>query len=87
VSRPTGFHRRPLAGRVGDWRAGLGRSLCSPLTRSFVCECHISYRPCHVSSLRCVERNVPFSSITLSCVLRLKAYGTYHAGAAFRVGR
>jgi hypothetical protein len=29
------------AGRVGDWRAGLGRSLCSPLTRSFVCECHI----------------------------------------------
>jgi hypothetical protein len=24
---------------------------------------------------------------TLSCLLRLKAYGTYHAGAAFRVGR
>jgi hypothetical protein len=39
VSRPTELHRRPLAGRVGDWRAGLGRSLCSPLTRSFVCEC------------------------------------------------
>ena len=28
------------AGRVGDWRAGLGRSLCSLLARSFVCECH-----------------------------------------------
>src|SRR6516165_4656688 len=27
-------------GRVEDWRAGLGRSLCSPLARSFVCECH-----------------------------------------------
>ena len=41
VSRPAGLHHQPLAGRVGDWRAGLGRSLCSPLTRSFVCECHI----------------------------------------------
>jgi hypothetical protein len=40
VSRPVEFHHQPLAGRVGDWRAGLGRSLCSPLTRSFVCECH-----------------------------------------------
>src|SRR5271157_323833 len=27
-------------GRVGDWRAGLGRSSCSLLARSFVCECH-----------------------------------------------
>ena len=27
-------------GRVEDWRAGLGRSSCSPLARSFVCECH-----------------------------------------------
>src|SRR5271169_3078094 len=37
--------RKPLCrtitgGRVGDWRAGLGRSSCSPLARSFVCECH-----------------------------------------------
>jgi hypothetical protein len=37
---PREFHPEPLTGRVGDWRAGLGRSLCSPLTRSFVCECH-----------------------------------------------
>ncbi len=29
-----------IDGRVGDWRAGLGRSLCSLLARSFVCECH-----------------------------------------------
>ena len=29
-----------FASRVGDWRAGLGRSLCSLLARSFVCECH-----------------------------------------------
>ena len=37
---PKEFHPRPLSGRVGDWRAGLGRSLCSLLARSFVCECH-----------------------------------------------
>src|SRR5208337_881535 len=30
----------PLTGRVGDWRAGLGRSSCSLLARSFVYECH-----------------------------------------------
>ena len=30
----------PPSGRVGDWRAGLGRSLCSLLARSFVGECH-----------------------------------------------
>jgi hypothetical protein len=30
----------PLIGRVGDWRAGLGRSLCSPLARPFARECH-----------------------------------------------
>src|ERR1700737_1338505 len=30
----------PLIGRVEDWRAGLGRSLYSPLSRPFVCECH-----------------------------------------------
>src|SRR5271155_25986 len=30
----------PLVSRVGDWRASLGRSLCSLLARSFVCECH-----------------------------------------------
>ena len=30
----------PPIGRVGDWRAGLVRCLCSLLPRSFVCECH-----------------------------------------------
>ena len=34
----SGRQRSP--GRVEDWRAGVGRSLCSPLTRPFVCECH-----------------------------------------------
>ena len=32
--------REIVAGRVEDWRAGLGRSSCSLLARSFVCECH-----------------------------------------------
>ena len=31
----------PPISRVGDWRAGLGRCLCSLLPRPFVCECHI----------------------------------------------
>src|SRR5271169_6784083 len=39
-SRPGEFHPEPLTGRVEDWRAGLGRSSCSPLSRPFVCECH-----------------------------------------------
>src|SRR5215471_7749043 len=30
----------PPKSRVEDWRAGLGRSSCSLLSRSFVCECH-----------------------------------------------
>src|SRR5271165_2492077 len=43
---PSAFALRPdrfpsgSRGRVGDWRAGLGRSSCSLLARSFVCECH-----------------------------------------------
>jgi hypothetical protein len=31
-------HPSALTGRVGDWRAGLGRSLCSLLPRPFGCE-------------------------------------------------
>ena len=40
-TRPSQFPSRPAdtpIGRVGDWRAGLGRSLRSLLARSFVCE-------------------------------------------------
>ena len=40
VAQPWLRFHTPLIGRVGDWRAGLGRSLCSLLARSFVCECH-----------------------------------------------
>src|SRR5271165_3258844 len=40
VARPWLRFHTPLIGRVEDWRAGLGRSSCSPLARSFVCECH-----------------------------------------------
>src|ERR1700687_2469828 len=39
-SRPGEFHPEPLTGRVEDWRAGLGRSLYSLLSRPFVRECH-----------------------------------------------
>src|ERR1700687_2230227 len=37
--RPWPRFHTPLIGRVEDWRAGLGRSLGSPLSRPFVCEC------------------------------------------------
>ena len=37
--RPLRF-LSPLISRVEHWRAGVGRSLCSPLSRPFVCECH-----------------------------------------------
>src|SRR5260370_3999357 len=37
--RPWPRFHTPLIGRVEDWRAGLGRSLGSLLSRPFVCEC------------------------------------------------
>jgi hypothetical protein len=40
LSRPREFRPEPLTGRVEAWRAGVGRSLCSLLSRPFVCECH-----------------------------------------------
>ena len=55
--------RRPLPrymqvfGRVEDWRAGLGRCLCSLLSRPFVCECHsISTMPRFPSPPRRAQR-------------------------------
>ena len=50
---------RPPLSRVGDWRAGSGRSSCSLLARSVGCECHTIW-PCHVSSPRLVERHARF---------------------------
>src|SRR5208337_5596789 len=44
-------------------------------------------RPCHVSSPRLVERSMRISRTALSCLLRLKDYGAYPAGAAFGAGR
>jgi hypothetical protein len=56
-SRPGDFHPEPLTGRVGDWRAGLGRCSCSLLSRSFVCECHsISTMPRFQSPPRRTQR-------------------------------
>lgn len=46
----------------------------------------ISSRPNHVSSPRHVERSMRFSRTTLSCLFRLKDYGTYRAGATFEAG-
>jgi hypothetical protein len=83
-SSPEDFHPRPLSGRVEDWRAGLGRSLCSLFLALSFASVTLS-RPCHVSSPRHVERSVRISRTALSCLLHLKGYGTYRAGATFGV--
>src|SRR5713226_6254654 len=81
-SRPREFHPEPLTGRVEDWRAGLGRSLYSLFLALSFASVTLS-RPCHVSSPRHVERSVRISRTALSCLLHLKGYGTYRAGATF----
>ena len=53
--------------RVEDWRGGVGRSLCSPLSRPFVSSV-IPSRPCHVSSPRLVERSMQISRTALFCL-------------------
>ena len=84
ASRPPELHRQPLSGRVEAWRAGLGRSLFSPFLALSFASVTLS-RPCHVSSPRHVERSVRISRTALSCLLHLKGYGTYRAGATFGV--
>src|SRR5262249_61611644 len=87
ASRRVELHHQPLLGRVGDWRAGLGRILCSLLPRPFGCEVSQHLDHAHVSSPRHVERSVWFSLTTLTCLLLAKVYGTYPAGATFDCGR
>jgi hypothetical protein len=87
VSGPVEFHHRPLAGRVGDWRAGLGRSLCSLLPRPFGCECHsISTMPRFQPPPRRTQ-HADFPHCALLFASRPKVYGTYPAGATFGRGR
>src|SRR5712691_10758925 len=85
-SRPGEFHPEPLTGRVEDWRAGLGRSLYSLFLALSFASVTLS-RPCHVSSPRHVERSVRISRTALSCLLHLKGYGTYRAGATFGISQ
>jgi len=61
----------PLAGRVEDWRAGKAKASW----------------PRHVSSPLHVARSMRISRTARPHLLRLKAYGTYHAGAAFGPSR
>ena len=77
----------PPRGRVGDWRAGLGRSLCSLLPRPFGCKVsqHLDRAAFPVpatSNARC-----GFPAFTLTCLLHLKGHGTYPAGATFDCSR
>ena len=68
-------------GRVENWRAHIR------LRWQFHCFRNgpQSGYPSHVSSSRLVERSGPFSGTTLSCLLHVSVYGTYHAGDAFGV--
>src|ERR1019366_2287224 len=68
----------PLIGRVEDWRADL--------RHRWMFQCFSTGRSgCrrYVSSPRHVERSGRISRTALSCVLRVKGYGTYQAGTAF----
>jgi len=71
------FDRR--AGRVENWRAHVR------LRWQFRCFRKGPQSGCHshVSSSRHVERSGPFSGTTLSCLLHVNVYGTYHAADAF----
>src|SRR5215813_6643991 len=80
-------HLSALTGRVGDWRAGLGRSLYSLLPRPFGCEVSQHLDRAYVSRPRHLERRVQISHTTLTCLLRIKGYGAYPAGATFGCGR
>src|SRR5262245_65743225 len=82
-SRPGEFHPESLTGRVGDWRAGLGRSLCSLLPRPFGCEVSQHLDQSHVSSPRHVERSVWISLTTLTCLLRHQGLWDLSCGGDF----
>jgi hypothetical protein len=77
------MHETSPNGRVGDWRAGLGRSLYSRLPRPFGCEVSQHRDRAYVSSPRHIERRMQISHTTLTCLLRIKGYGAYPAGATF----
>src|SRR5262249_2187403 len=53
----------PPKSRVGDWRAGLGRSLYSLLPRPFGCEVSQHLDHAYVSSPRHVDRSVRISRL------------------------
>jgi len=74
----------PLIGRVEDWRAGLGRSLGSLLSRPFVCECPTISTDATFPVPLHVARSVRISRTARPHLLHANAYGTYPAGADFR---
>lgn len=73
-------HLRALTGRVENWRAGLGRCLCSLFLALSYARATIS-QPCHVSNSRLVKRSVRFSRTTLSFCLHSKGYDAYRLTA------
>jgi hypothetical protein len=77
--------RASLPGRVENWRACC-RWRASTRTLS-IYAVGSQFHPGHVSSSRHVARSVRISRTTRSCILHLKGYEAYQAGAAFAEGR
>ncbi len=71
VAQPWLRFHTPLIVRVEDWRAGKAKASW----------------PRHVSSPLHVARSMRISRTARPHLLRLKAYGTNHAGAAFGPSR
>jgi hypothetical protein len=76
--------RDPVGSRTGAVTVGMG-SRCLPAAFA-PCRC-LSPSPGSVSSPRHVKRSVRISRTALSCLFRVKGYGTYRTGSAFGCGR
>ncbi len=67
--------------------AGVGRSLCSPFSRPFVCECHtISTMPRFQPPPRRTQR-ADFLALRSPVCFASRLMGTYPAGATFGIDR
>jgi len=72
----------PPSGRVENWRVYLRWRVSNPAL-SIAGWVHISTLD-HVSSSRHVNHSIRFSRTVLTCLLRLKVYGSYQLEGLFR---
>ena len=86
VARPWLRFHTPLIGRVGDWRRFRSKFVF-PVGSLF--RLRVSHHLDHATFPATAASNAAcgFPRTALTCLLRLKAYGTYPAGTAFSAGR